>query len=276
LSSASRRWTTQLGVWAIPDDIVAAAPESPYGFPPEPFRRRAAQAASRDRVPTTIRAIEALPQDGMVLDVGAGGGATSLPLAGRASTIVGVDGQQDMLGAFEAAGREANVRTAGVLGRWPDVDEETPKVDVVVCGHVVYNVADLVPFVLALDRHAAARVVIELTDRHPLVWMSDLWELFHGLARPVGPTADDAVAVLEEAGLTPAREDWTPQDEEGPGGFDRREDAIALIRRRLCLPSERDDEIARALGDRLKERGGVWSSGPVKRTIVTLWWDVAR
>jgi SAM-dependent methyltransferase len=276
VSSAAQRWTQQLAAWAIPDDIVAAAPESPYGFPPEPFRRRAAHAESRDRVPTTVRAIESLPEGGTVLDVGTGGGATSLPLAGRASTIVGVDAQPDMLLLFEAAGRAANVRTAGVLGRWPDVEEKTPKADVVVCGHVAYNVADLASFVLALDRHAATRVVLELTDRHPLAWMGDLWKRFHGLARPDGPTVDDAVAVLEEVGLTPTRQDWIPGDEECAGGFDSREDAIALVRRRLCLTREFDDEIGRALGDRLNERSGVWSSGPVKRTVVTLWWNVRR
>ena len=36
--------------------------------------------------PTTRRALEALPEGGSVLDVGVGGGATSLPLAGRAGS----------------------------------------------------------------------------------------------------------------------------------------------------------------------------------------------
>ena len=60
------------------------------------------------------------------------------------------------------------------------------------------------------------------------------------------------------------------------GGFGRREDAIHSIRKRLCLPADRDDEIADALGDRLRKFDGLWDVGPVERTVVTLWWDPAR
>ncbi len=56
-------------------------------------------------------------------------------------------------------------------------------------------------------------------------------------------------------------------------GFERREDAVALIRRRLCLWPDRDEEVAEAIGDRLVERDGLWSAGPVDQEIVTLWWD---
>jgi hypothetical protein len=58
-------------------------------------------------------------------------------------------------------------------------------------------------------------------------------------------------------------------------GFERREDAIGLVRRRLCLPAGRDDEIADALGTRLSEHDGLWSAGPYEQQVVTLWWDTA-
>ncbi len=59
----------------------------------------------------------------------------------------------------------------------------------------------------------------------------------------------------------------------GSGGFARREDAIHSIRKRLCLPADRDPEIAEALGGRLRELDGLWDVGPEERTVVTLWWD---
>ncbi|MGH2539120.1 MAG: hypothetical protein ACRDGK_01205, partial [Actinomycetota bacterium] len=58
------------------------------------------------------------------------------------------------------------------------------------------------------------------------------------------------------------------------GGFERRDDAVAMVRRRLCLPPERDVEVAEALGSRLSERHGLWRAGPGDQPVVTLWWDV--
>jgi SAM-dependent methyltransferase len=276
VTTAAQRWRTQLEAWAIPDEILAAAPESPYGFPVELFRRRAELAGLRTDTPTTLRALEALPERGTVLDVGVGGGATSLPLAGRAATIVGVDASADLLTEFDAAAKAARVEGRAILGRWPDDEARAPAAEVVVCGHVAYNVPELGPFASALDAHAINRVVLELTGRHPLYWMHDLWERFHGLTRPAGPTAQDAEAVLREAGMESSQERRTVRDDAAGGGFEHRKDALALVRRRLCLPAGRDREIADALGDRLGKSGDLWAVGPHERTVVTLWWDPIR
>jgi SAM-dependent methyltransferase len=270
--SALLEWRRQLSARAVPPEILAGAPESPWGFPPEMFRHRAELAtAIGEPTPTTRRALEALPPGGAVLDVGVGGGATSLPLVGRAATIVGVDGQADMLESFDAAARAAGVEPVTVEGSWPGVSDRAPLADVVVCGHVLYNVPDLGPFVRALDAHARVRVVVELTERHPLVWLNDLWERFHGVRFPDGPTADDAVDALRGSGIAPSREQRT--DMTASGGFARRQDAVHLVRKRLCLPAGRDAEIAAALGERLREHDGLWSAGPAEQVVVTLWWD---
>lgn len=270
--TAIRRWGELLGSWAIPSEILDAAPESPYGFPTEVFRTRGALRDEPDTpTPTTRRALEALPEGGRVLDVGCGGGATSLPLAGRAGDLVGVDAQKDMLEGFLSNTRAAGMRAEAVDGRWPEVAGEIAPVDVAVAGHVLYNVADLGPFVGELAATARRRVVFELTERHPLHWMNDLWLRFHGLERPSGPVSDDALDALGELGLDARIERW----EAAPriGGFARRADALALARRRLCLSLSRDDELAEALEDRLVERGGLWSVGPPAQALATLWFD---
>jgi precorrin-6B methylase 2 len=271
--NAVERWREALEAWAIPQEILDAAPESPWGLPPELFRRRAEAAVEREPSALVERALESLPEGGTVIDVGVGGGATSLPLAGRASQITGVDGSGGMLQSFRASAEAAGVEAAGVDGAWPEVASGVEPADVVVCGHVLYNVQDLAPFVRALTDHACRRVVVEITGTHPLAWMADLWQRFHGLERPKGPTADDAEAALRELGLDVDREDR--EAEPRSGGFERREDAIALVRRRLCLPADRDEEIAEALDDRLLERRGLWSAGPSSQRIVALWWPGA-
>ena len=271
--TAAERWRDQLAAWAIPDEILSKAPESPWGFATECFRRRGERAPDPEPTPTTLRSLEALPEGGTVLDVGVGGGGTSLPLAGRAGLIVGIDQQPDMLEGFLANAATAGVDARGVTGTWPEASVSVDPADVVIAGHVLYNIPALEPFARALDRYARHRVVVELTQTHPLDWMRDLWLRFHGLARPDGPTADDAARVLRDLGSTVMREDRLVNGHQGSGGFRRRDDAIHSVRKRLCLTADRDAEIADALGGRLRQVDHLWDVGPEERTVVTLWWD---
>jgi hypothetical protein len=186
--------------------------------------------------------------------------------------LVGVDAQEDMLEGFLANARAAGVEARTVLGRWPDVASDVEPADVVMAGHVLYNVPDLEPFARALAASARRRVILEATERHPLHWMGDLWLRFHGLARPEGPSVDDAVEALAQLDVPARVERWTAPG--GTTGLERREDAIALVRRRLCLDPSRDAEVAEALGNRLADRGEGWSAGPTgERVNATIWFD---
>jgi len=268
-AGALARWRERLEDWAIPEEILAAAPESPWGCPVGLFRSRARRAGSRPATPSNREAARFLPAGGTVLDVGAGGGAASLPLAGMAGRLVAVDESPAMVAAFLAAAEAAGVAAEGVEGRWPEVAGRVAPADVVVCHHVLYNVADLAPFAEALTGHARHRVVVELTDRHPLVDLGPLWRRFHDLERPTGPGADDATAALEALGLRVARQDWESRDR---FGFDDFDELVAFTRRRLCLPARRDPEVAAALLDRgTRQVDGVWVSGQPRR-VTTLSW----
>jgi SAM-dependent methyltransferase len=271
-SGALERWRQQLEGWAIPEAILAAAPESPWGCPVGLFRARARRAGSRPTTPSNLEAARHLPAGGSVLDVGAGGGAASLPLAGRAGRLVGVDESAGMVAAFLAAAEAAGVPAEAVEGHWPEVAGRVGPADVVVCHHVLYNVADLAPFVTALTGHARRRVVAELTDRHPLAGLRSLWRRFHGLDRPTGPGAGDAAAALAALGLEVTRQDWESPDR---FGFDDFGELVAFTRRRLCLPADRDAEVGRALLEEgTRQVDGVWVSGQPRR-VTTLSWPGA-
>ena len=268
-AGALERWREQLDGWAIPSEILAAAPESPWGYPVGLFRSRARRAGSRPATPSNLEAARSMPQGGSVLDVGAGAGAASLPLAGLAGRLVAVDESPAMVASFLAAAEAAGVPAEAVEGRWPEVAGRVGPADVVVCHHVLYNVADLAPFALALTGHARRRVVAELTDRHPLAGLHPLWRRFHDLDRPTGPGADDAAAALGAAGLEVDRQDWEQPDR---FGFDDFDELVAFTRRRLCLPAARDPEVAEALLDEgTRQVDGVWVSGQPRR-VTTLSW----
>src|ERR1035441_5626198 len=102
--------------WALPDSILAAAPESPWGFPAELFRSRAELATPGDLTYTNRRARGALPQGGTGLDVGCGAGAASLPLQARCSLVIGVDESAEQLAEFRRQARPAGVAARAIQG----------------------------------------------------------------------------------------------------------------------------------------------------------------
>lgn len=263
------RWRDELAAWAIPPEILAAVPDSPWVLPAQLFARRADRQLEHPVGPSYAAARAALPNAGTVLDVGAGAGAAGLPLARLGAGLTAVDSHPPLLAALGDRAAAYGLAVTTVLGTWPTVAAEVPPVDVVVCHHVLYNAPELVPFVLALTRHARARVVVELTARHPLTTLGPLWLRFHGLRRPAGPTAEDALAVVTSLGLDVRVERWTrPRVAEHPTFAD----VIDVTRRRLCLPAGRAGEVADALREQGVRDAVPIDLGSSGEDLVTLVW----
>jgi len=246
MGDAADKWAHCLAQWSIPDHITAAAPRSPWGFPVEVFAARAEESLRQPDSPTSERARAALSggQRPTLLDVGCGAGYASLPLVPPAAQLTGVDSSADMLTAFSKRGRELGAEVRTVEGRWPDVSESVAPHDVVVCSDVVFGVAGIEEFLLALTAKAKTLVVLELSVEHPLAWMSPLWETFHGLKRPVEPVLDDLLDVLVHLAL-PGLEviRWDRAERDRAQWSER----VARVTTRLCLPSSREPEVAQAL-----------------------------
>ncbi len=254
---AAARWRTALESWAIPDELVEAAGRSPWGHEVSRFAAKAdadladPEGASYEAAAAAIAAAElSTGRAATLLDVGTGAGAASLPFLDRVAALTAVDPSPTMLAAFAERAHtltthravQPEVRT--VTGRWPDVAEQAGVHDVVVCHHVLFDVADIVPFVQALTASARGRVVVEVPPEHPLAWLSPLFERFHGLKRPDGPTVDDLVAVLHELGIGALSvERWSRLEHGQPEGDER----VALVTRRLALPVGREPDVAAAL-----------------------------
>ena len=256
--SAALRWAADLDAWAIPEEIQSAAPEPPWGFPVRLWRERETETAADN--PSRRKALESLPSGGTVLDVGAGAGAAAFALVPPAGLVVGFDQSPKMLEAFGERAEDLGVAHSEVNGTWPEDAGQAPEADVVVCHHVFYNAPRLEEFARALEDHARFRVVVELTALHPMTAFNHIWKHLHGVERPEGPAASNAIAVVREAGIDAHMETWLRD----PRPIRNRAEFVAFVRRRMCVGPERDPEIDELLGN---ERS------PGTREVATIWWD---
>jgi len=258
LSRPGDEWREALRLSAVPQSILDNAPEPEVALEPERFRWKPEEDAAQPVRPSRRRALEALPEGGSVLDVGVGGGASSLGLVPRAGLIIGVDPIPGMLESFEASAAAAGVAARTVLGTWPAAAGEVEVADVAVCHHAMYRVAEIEDFVTAMTERARKRVVVELSTHSPLAALDPLWKIIHGIDRPDWEVADMAQGVLASLGLDVQREDIVlpPRPQEVTPQL------VAFSRRRLYVGPERDAEIEHFLRSRVAK----------EHRVAALWW----
>lgn len=258
---ATARWADQLAGWAIPEPILAAAPTNPYAFPADAIRTSTVEPR---HTPTGAAVLEGLGDDGTLLDVGCGAGR----ICGTFTTshrVVGVEPRPNLA----AVAREVGVEV--LEGRWPDLAPQVGSAEVVLSTHVLYDVADVGPFLQAMAKAATRRVVLEVTDDHPWAETRELFVHFHDLPRPPGPTAALLVDVItEQLGLVPQLVRWTRPRPTHPAIAD----LAAHLRQQLCLTADTDPEIAALMRDRVEEVAGGVRLPP--QGLATMWWDTGR
>ncbi len=257
MTDAAKQWASELAGWEVPAHILASAPQRPFVFPSEMFAAPPAGKFPLSR--SGERAAEALGGGGTVLDVGCGGGAAGFALVPPATALIGTDRQADMTAAFASTAAERGIPCETVTGSWPEIAGSVPIADVVVSNNVLYNVSDLAAFAGAAHSHARRRVVFEITADHPQTNRASMWKHFWGIDRPSGPTAFLAAEVLEHAGFEVQVEESraTERDAERAAPV-----AAAFWTRQLCLPADREPEVAEFAKT---------TSFPTERVII--WWD---
>ena len=169
------------------------------------FRTYAAQlqADVRERPPSGLL-MDMLRQhvrpDSVVLDVGAGPGRYTLPLARLAARVVAVEPSEQMADYLEENLAAAQIANAVVVRqRWQEAD--VPCADIVLCAHVLYDVEDVGSFVWRLDEHArrACFLLHHIGQYDPL--LRALWQCVYDEERAPMPVVADLMPVLAELGL---------------------------------------------------------------------------
>lgn len=256
---ASHLWREKLESWAIPQEIIDQAPETPWIHPATLFQIPDVIEMN----PSHTRAFEALPDNGSIVDIGCGGGIAAFAMGKKAGKVIGVDHQHEMLEMFRENALARYIDCEVHEGFWPAIANEVEGADVVAAHHVVYNVLDIVPFISAMNTHALKRVVIEMPQHHPLSNLNVAWKHFWNLERPIKPTPKDLLNVLQEMGISARLELW-----EGQVRQERDlEQAVELTRIRLCLPPSRDGEV----------RDFLLTNPPAPtRKLATIWWDLGE
>ncbi|MDH3194341.1 MAG: class I SAM-dependent methyltransferase, partial [Acidimicrobiia bacterium] len=198
-------WRSQLEAWALPQDLLDAVPWNPYEWPAELFSRRDTSVANQDLAERHTNAVIRRFEPVSLIDIGAGTGGSCLQYAEEGVAVTAVEPDGAMAAKLRSLIAERGVTVDVIEGSWPDAAGLVLPADVVTCSHVIHNVPNPGPFLWAMQSVARRAVVIQEFEVHPWAHLGPYYRQLHGLDRPVGPTVDDLVAVIEELlGLVPA------------------------------------------------------------------------
>ena len=196
-----------------------------------------------------------------LIDAGAGFGRHALPLAARLDWVTAVEPSEGMRALMEPA---PNMTV--IASRWEDA--EPAPADLVICCHVLYGVAEPVPFIQKLEASARERVFITMRERQPGLPAEEAWAVMAGPRTPM-PEFSDLLEVLAEIGVRPEVGELTYDSSRSYAGLEEAVDEV-----RSALGRHWDEARGRAwLEERLRrEPDGslVYDAGPT-RTGVAHW-----
>jgi SAM-dependent methyltransferase len=238
--------------------------------------RRFAQhvAAGGTRDPLLDRLLAIVDADTTVLDVGAGPGRHTIPLARVARRVTAVEPSEGMRESLRENVAAAGLTNVEVIGaEWPlPPDLQTPTADLVVCSHVLYPVVEVEPFLRALNAAAERAVYLVMRIGQREEPYLDLFAQLLGEPRALSPTALDLFNVAHQLGF-PASFDVVPFP--SWRSFESRDDAVAQVRAELLNPADPavDEPIRAFLSERLVERDGALGLIADQPRAGVVWWE---
>jgi len=264
-------WRDELLKWAVPRDPGPVEEPEGDGWARVAARfRNMSRTFRADQDPFMARLSPWLGKDVTVLEIGAGAGRLTRPVAERVRKVVAVESSPAMRAVLAEELAATGLTNVEIIpGFWPAVQVEP--VDLVFCSHVLYDVADLGPFLTAMNDVAHRACFIYLTIRHPFDSFRDLLQTFRHWSAPTRPTYLDAAQCLYQLGILPNAE----VAELSTGlSFGSPDEALAFYRERIGMAagSAGENDLRDYLAAHGEWRSGRWFPRHQMRKVAILWW----
>jgi SAM-dependent methyltransferase len=210
------------------------------------------------------------------LDVGAGCGALSIPLARRLERVTALEPTRTMADGLQAWAREAGLANITVVeAAWGEV--QVAPHDLVLCAHVGGLLRGDSPFLREVGRVARRLVVLvrdaPATQRDDKFFFSELYPALLGRPYEHRCDAEETLAAIRTLGITPA---VTPIDYVSDQPFTDLEEACDFWMIYMGLEGVASRAyLRRFLAERLTRHGDEWVA-PYRKSALVLAWEPNR
>jgi SAM-dependent methyltransferase len=248
-------------------DLINANPHISNGEPMKRYRTHAQQRRQRPD-PLLDYVVQSIDNNVTVLDIGAGNGRWTVPLAQKAKAVTAVEPAADMLEMLNENLQSSRLKVQVVQSSWEEAQVET--YDIAICAHAMYSSPNLKSFVRKMEQHARKSCYLEI--RLPPV-DGVIGDLAHSIYGRLYDSANAMVAynALYSLGIYA---NMLVENEIYPWVNDSFEEAFQRAKRHLHLNSTAayDQLIQDTLRKRLTLRNNlyIWPDG---MRSALLWWN---
>ena len=234
------------------------------------------RADPRRRNDGALNALLAIARPGDTwLDVGAGAGRFSLPLALHVEQVVAIEPSPAMRAELARMQVEHGIMNVDVRDqRWPSDDPEVSGMaDVALISHVGYDIEQMGALLDTMERSATRECVALQFDRSPGSMFWQVWPKIHDEEQAHLPGALELIELLEARGADVEAGELERRGDRQRFVFAAPEDAMDWARRRLWLAedSARAPILRDAVEELLIERDGGWSLPDQPKQMLIRW-----
>lgn len=216
--------------------------------------------------------LEGLKHHETVLDIGAGNGRWTIPIARKVKAVTAIEPSDSMLEMLSEKIEAETIDTIHVIqARWEQAEIEPH--DIVVCVHAMYETPDFAGFIRKIEQHATSRVYLVLRLPPHDGIMSELNRAVHGNSHD-SPNAVIAWNALYSLGIYP---NLLVEPDMHHWQDTTLNEAFLRAKRHLNAESttKYDELIKNTLEKRLSQSGNsyIWPDG---MRSALLWWETGR